>query len=79
MAAAVPVDVTGRPTELRELDLSGFFSPRTMALIGASDNPQRPNAAMTRTLLAWAEEHRAEAFLVNPNRDTVAGLSLIHI
>ena len=73
MAAAVPVDVTGRPTELRELDLSGFFSPRTMAVIGASDNPQRPTAAMTRTLLAWAEEHQAEAFLVNPHRDTVAG------
>ena len=27
MAAGVPVDVTGRPTELRDLDLSGFFAP----------------------------------------------------
>ncbi len=73
MAPGVSVDVTGRPTALRDLDLSGFFSPRTMALIGASDNPERPNAAMTRKLLAWAEEHGAEVFLVNPNRDTIGG------
>lgn len=73
MAAGVPVDVTGRPTELRDLDLSGFFSPRTVALIGASDNPRRPNAAMTRKVVAWAGEHGAEVFLVNPNRDTIDG------
>ena len=73
MAAGVPVDVTGRPTELRDLDLSGFFAPRTVALIGASDNPERPNAAMTGKLLAWAAEHGAEIYLVNPNRDAVDG------
>ena len=73
MASGVSVDVTGRPTALPDLDLSGFFSPRTVALIGASDNPKRPNAAMTRKLLAWAEEHGAEVFLVNPNRDTIGG------
>ena len=27
MAAGVPVDVTGRPTELRDVDLRGFFCP----------------------------------------------------
>ena len=73
MASGVPVDVTGRPTALRELDLAGFFSPRTVALIGASDNPKRPNAAMTRKLVAWADEHGSEVFLVNPNRDTIDG------
>ncbi len=73
MAAGVPVDVTGRPTELRDLDLSGFFSPQTVALIGASDNPKRPNAAMTRKLLAWAAKHGAEIYLVNPNRDAIDG------
>ena len=73
MASGVSVDVTGRPTALRDLDLGGFFSPRTVALIGASDNPKRPNAAMTRKLQAWAEEHGAEVFLVNPNRDTIDG------
>jgi acyl-CoA synthetase (NDP forming) len=67
------VDVTGRPTELRDLDLGGFFSPASVALIGASDDPRRPNAAMTRKLLTWAEEHGAEVHLVNPNRDTIDG------
>ena len=73
MATGVPVDVTGRATALRELDLSGFFSPRSVALIGASDDPKRPNAAMTRKVLTWADEHGADVLLVNPNRDTVAG------
>ncbi len=73
MAPGVSVDVTGRPTALRDLDLGRFFSPRTVALIGASDNPKRPNAAMTRKLLAWADEHGVEVFLVNPNRDTIGG------
>ena len=73
MAAGVAVDVTGHPTELREVDLERFFDPRSVALIGASDNPKRPNAAMTRKLLAWADEHGAEVHLVNPNRDTIDG------
>jgi acyl-CoA synthetase (NDP forming) len=73
MAAGVPVDVSGRPTELRDLDLSGFFAPKSLALIGASDNPRRPNAAMTRKLLAWAGQYDAEVHLVNPNRDTIDG------
>jgi acyl-CoA synthetase (NDP forming) len=71
MAEGVPTDVTARPTRLRGLDLGPFFSPRSVALIGASDNPRRPNAAMTRKLLSWADEHGAEVHLVNPNRDTV--------
>jgi acyl-CoA synthetase (NDP forming) len=73
MAAGVPVDVTGRPTELRDVDLRGFFSPQTVAVIGASDNPKRPNAAMTHKIVAWAEEHGATVHLVNPNRDTIDG------
>ncbi|HEY5886254.1 MAG TPA: CoA-binding protein, partial [Acidimicrobiales bacterium] len=75
MAAGVPVDVTGRPTELREVDLSAFFSPQTVAVIGASDNRSRPNAAMTSKIVGWAEEHGATVHLVNPNRDTIDGRS----
>jgi acetate---CoA ligase (ADP-forming) len=73
MTEAAPVDVTGRPTRLRELDLEGFFSPRTVAVIGASDNRRRPNAAMTRKIAEWAEHHGATLYPVNPNRDEIDG------
>lgn len=73
MATGVPLDVTGRPIALRDLDLGGFFRPRSVALVGASDNPRRPNAAMTRKLLGWADRHGAEVHLVNPARPEVAG------
>ena len=73
MAAGVPVDVTGRPTRLREVDLAGFFSPRTVAVIGASDDPKRPNAAMTRKITEWAEESGATVYPVNPNREEIDG------
>ncbi len=32
-----PLDVTGRPTALRDLDLDIFFHPKSVAVIGASD------------------------------------------
>lgn len=68
------LDVTGRPTRLREIDLDVFFNPRSVAVIGASDTPGRPNTAMWRKIRAWAEAHGAAVHPVNPNRDELDGL-----
>ena len=73
-SAAVRRDVTGRPVEPRSVDLDTFFSPKTVAVIGASDNPRRPNTAMTTKIRGWAQRAGAEVFLVNPNRDEIDGL-----
>jgi acyl-CoA synthetase (NDP forming) len=69
-----PTDVTGRPTALRQLDLDTFFRPRTVAVIGASDSPGRPNSAMWRKIRQWAEQSGAACYPVNPNRDEVDGV-----
>ncbi|MBV9283639.1 MAG: acetate--CoA ligase family protein [Acidimicrobiia bacterium] len=66
-------DVTGRPVEPRPLDLDPFFAPKTVAVIGASDNPRRPNTAMTKKIRGWAQQAGADVFLVNPNRDEIDG------
>src|SRR5947199_22088 len=62
------LDVTGRPVELRHVDLDAFFHPSTVAVVGASDSPRRPNAAMTVKIRSWAEAAGADVHLVNPNR-----------
>src|SRR5437016_6855725 len=68
------LDVTGRPTALRSIDLDVFFRPRTVAVIGASDTAGRPNTAMTRKVRAWSEAAGAAFHPVNPNRAEVDGL-----
>jgi acyl-CoA synthetase (NDP forming) len=68
-------DVTGRPTQLRDVDLGRFFRPRSVAVIGASDTDRRPNTAMWRKLRAWGEAFGATVIPVNPNRDTLDGLT----
>src|SRR3954452_11845918 len=67
----LPRDVTGRPTALRDLDLDPFFAPKTAAVIGASDTPNRPNTAMWRKLREKVESGGATVYPVNPNRDSV--------
>jgi acetate---CoA ligase (ADP-forming) len=67
-------DALGRPTALRHVDLATFFRPKTLAIIGASDTPRRPNTAMTAKIRRWADAHGATVYPVNPNRDTVDGL-----
>ncbi|GAA2410799.1 acetate--CoA ligase family protein [Actinomadura vinacea] len=66
-------DVSGRILALREEDLGTFFRPRTLAVIGASDAPGRPNTAIYRRLRAWAERVGARVHPVNPRRDQVDG------
>jgi acyl-CoA synthetase (NDP forming) len=69
-----PRDVTGRATALREVDFDVLFRPRTVAVIGASDNPERPNTAMYRKIATWAERAGARVFPVNPSRDQIDGV-----
>ncbi len=66
-------DITGRPIELRHIDLNTFFRPQRVAVVGASDSNARPNTALTQKITTWAEERGATVHFVNPNRDTVAG------
>ena len=70
-----PCDVTGRPVSPRAVDLDVFFSPRTVAVVGASDTPQRPNTAMYQKISSWAEAAGARVFPVNPNRDQIDGVA----
>jgi acyl-CoA synthetase (NDP forming) len=70
----VPRDVTGRPTRLRDLDLAPFFAPKTVAVIGASDTPRRPNTAMWQKLRQKVEAGGATVYPVNPNKESVDGV-----
>jgi acyl-CoA synthetase (NDP forming) len=67
------VDVTGRPVELRDIDLDRFFRPRSLAVIGASDTEGRPNTGVWRRLVEWADAVGADVTPVNPTKDTVDG------
>ena len=67
------MDITGRPTALRSIDLDTFFRPERVAVVGASDTNARPNTALTQKITAWAEERGATVHFVNPNRAEVAG------
>ncbi|MBV8160865.1 MAG: acetate--CoA ligase family protein [Acidimicrobiia bacterium] len=67
------LDVTGRPVALRTIDLDTFFAPRTVAVVGASDDRRRPNAAMTAKIRDWARHAGADVYLVNPNRQEIGG------
>ena len=67
------LDITGRPTTLRSIDLDTFFRPERVAVVGASDSNARLNTALTEKITKWAEERGATVYFVNPNRPSVAG------
>ena len=69
----LPVDVTGRPLALRDVDLDRFFSPQTVAVIGASDSEGSASAMNYRMLRSWLDPRGVKVFPVNPNRSEVAG------
>lgn len=74
MTAQLPLDVTGRPTALRDLDLTPFFSPRVVAVIGASDTEHRPTTMMWRKLRHKVEAGGGVVHPVNPRRASVDGV-----
>ncbi len=67
------VDVSGRPLQLRDVDIDAFLHPKTIAVIGASDTSAKPNTAMTRKFSAWAQKNGATFYPVHPERETVLG------
>lgn len=69
----IPVDVTGRPTQLPAVNLDRFFQPRTVAVIGASDSEGSASAMNYRMLRSWLDPRDVQVFPVNPNRESVAG------
>jgi acyl-CoA synthetase (NDP forming) len=73
-ASSPAVDLNGRPLTLRPVDLAPFFSPRTVAVVGASDEPGRPNTGVTEHVRRWAELNGATVYPVNPKRAEVGGL-----
>src|SRR5581483_4564974 len=68
------LDVSGRPLYTDVPDLTRFFRPESVAVIGASDAEGRPNTGVTRQLLAWAERVGARVHPVHPTRPSVFGL-----
>ena len=65
-ADRAPLDVSGRPLALRDVDLDAFLHPKTIAVIGASQRPARPNTAMTNKFAAWSKANRAKFYPVQP-------------
>ena len=73
MQEPVPVDVSGRPLRLRDVDLDTFLNPATVAVIGASEARGKPNSAMTLRIKQWADAHGASFFPVHPVHEAVLG------
>ncbi len=55
-------------------DLDRLFRPRTVAVVGASDTPDRPATLNWRRVRDWAAWAGARAIPVNPNRAAVDGV-----
>ncbi|MGW2491660.1 acetate--CoA ligase family protein [Streptomyces sp. NPDC001606] len=71
------LDVSGRPLHAVVPDLTRFFRPESVAVIGASDAEGRPHTGITRQLLAWAERVGARVHPVHPARRSVFGLPCV--
>jgi acyl-CoA synthetase (NDP forming) len=72
-SVAPDVDVSGRALHLREVDIGAFLHPKTIALIGASDQSAKPNTAMTRKFAQWSQQNGATFYPVHPERASVLG------
>jgi acyl-CoA synthetase (NDP forming) len=67
------LDVSGRALRLRDVDIGAFLHPRTIAVIGASEQSAKPNTAMTRKFAQWSQQNGATFYPVHPERETVLG------
>jgi acyl-CoA synthetase (NDP forming) len=70
----LPRDVSDRPTRLRRVDFAPFFEPKTVAVIGASDTPHRPNTTMWRKLREKVEAGGASVYPVHPTKTEIDGV-----
>src|SRR4051812_19024624 len=68
-----PVDVSGRRLRMRDVDIDAFLHPKTIAVIGASEQSAKPNSAMTRKFEQWSKAHGATFYPVHPEYATVLG------
>ncbi|HZP30062.1 MAG TPA: acetate--CoA ligase family protein [Acidimicrobiia bacterium] len=71
---ARPTDVSGRPLALRDVDLDVFLHPRTVAVIGASETPMRPNTQMTKRVKEFTDQNGGTFYPVHPTHETVMGV-----
>jgi acyl-CoA synthetase (NDP forming) len=70
-------DVSGRPLELRDLDLTRFFSPGVVAVVGATDSDGKQNTGIWRRLRSWADESGAEIWPVHPSKASIDGVRAV--
>jgi acetate---CoA ligase (ADP-forming) len=68
-----PVDVTGRPLALREVDLERLMQPKIIAVVGASDSAGSQSALNWKMIRSWSEPLGRRVIPVNPNRETCDG------
>ena len=66
-------DLSGRPVELRDLDLTRLFRPRVVAVVGASDTEGRQSTAQWRRLRDWCAATGAAVWPVHPTKSSIDG------
>src|SRR2546428_13920387 len=57
-----------------DLDLNLFFHPRTVAVIGATDDKRKPGYALLRKVKARADRDGGSVFGVNPRLTDIDGI-----
>ncbi len=74
MPTTGPVDVSGRALALRDVDIDVFLHPKTVAVIGASETPFRPNTQMSKRIKEFTDANGGNFYPVHPTHETVLGV-----